>query len=111
MLTDISLLHDFCEGDVENIKKYIQLYLKAVPPFQEKFSNAILQTNKEDIALLIHGFKPKWAMMGMNETTQLAAGIETMCNAEAELITGQLAQVLEHTEKSAEELSQILKTI
>jgi CheY-like chemotaxis protein len=104
-ITDMAYLETFCEGDKERMKKYINLYLTAVPLFKEKLLTAIDAKDMTEIALHIHSFKPKWMMMGMNSTRDLAVEIDLQCNENNEKVYQNLKLVLEQTDRSVIELA------
>ncbi len=79
-ITDLAYLTKFCEGDAERMKKYIAIYLAAVPGFEDKLKTAIAAKDMMEVAALMHTFKPKWMMMGMKQTNELGQKIETLCN-------------------------------
>ena len=78
-VTNLTYLEKFCEGDHMRMKKYIGMFLAAVPEFREKLLNAIESGDQAEIATQIHGFKTKWIMMGMHDTKILADNIEKQC--------------------------------
>ena len=61
------------------MKKYIVMFLEAVPGFREKLLNAVESGIQAEIATQIHGFKTKWIMLGMQESINLADDIEKQC--------------------------------
>ncbi|HMG15111.1 MAG TPA: ATP-binding protein, partial [Saprospiraceae bacterium] len=79
ILTDLSYLEKFCEGDKVRMKKYIDLFISAVPSFNEKLKEAISKSDFIEIANQVHGFKTKMIMMGMNFSKDIAIHIETAC--------------------------------
>ena len=78
-VTDLTYLEKFCEGDPLRMKKYIGMFLAAVPGFTEKLLTALESADHAEIATQIHGFKTKWVMMGMHDTKILADNIENQC--------------------------------
>ena len=78
-VTDLTYLRDFCEQEEDRIKKYISIYINALPAFEENVKNALHANNTEEIASLMHLFRPRWMMMGMNQSADLGRRIETMC--------------------------------
>ncbi len=77
--TDLTYLEKFCEGDRLRMKKYIVMFLEAVPGFRAQLLNALESVNYTQLATKIHGFKTKWVMMGMQESKTLADNIEKQC--------------------------------
>ncbi len=82
---DLSYLEEFCEGDNERIKKYINIFLQSSPLLTEKLNAALKENNFEDIASRVHGFKTKCIMMGMDDAKELAVSIEYQCRKETPL--------------------------
>lgn len=73
---DLSRLQKFCDGDTDRIDRYILLYTDAVPLFLADMQKELTQRNSAAVATLIHAFKPKWKMMGMEKALGLALQIE-----------------------------------
>ena len=78
-ITNLNYLRDFCEGDEDRIKKYISLYLRAAAGFEEKVNAAMGTKDLDEVAALVHSFKPKWMMMGMKQTNEIGQKIEILC--------------------------------
>ena len=76
---DLTYLKNFCEGDEVRMKKYIDMFLDAIPSFQQKIDKAILENDFEEMGDQVHAFRPKLVMMGMNEAQELASEIEKHC--------------------------------
>ncbi|MEI7983961.1 MAG: ATP-binding protein, partial [Bacteroidota bacterium] len=106
MVTDLTYLEKFCEGDRPRMKKYIGMFLAAVPGFREKILTALESANHTEIASQIHGFKTKWVMMGMHETKILADNIEKQCREEIHLneVTANVMKLLRQIELAKSEL-------
>ena len=77
--TDLTYLRDFCEQEEDRIKKYISIYLKAIAPFEENVQSALQANDTEEVASLMHLFRPKWMMMGMKQSAELGQRIEALC--------------------------------
>lgn len=75
-ITDLSYLVEFCEGNIERMKKFILVYVTSVPVFTGKIKMAMESNDKKEIARQIHALKPRWMMMGMKQTTDLGIKIE-----------------------------------
>jgi signal transduction histidine kinase/CheY-like chemotaxis protein/HPt (histidine-containing phosphotransfer) domain-containing protein len=80
IITDLTYLVDFCEGDKQRIGQYVQLYIQSIPGFNSKIETALTANDLEILAELVHAFKPKWVMMGMQGAIVLAVKIEQYCN-------------------------------
>lgn len=76
MITDLTYLSDFCEGDEAKMQKYIDMFLKSAPTFLGKLEELIKAEDAEGIANHVHGFNTKLTMMGMRETKSLSVEIE-----------------------------------
>jgi hypothetical protein len=87
LVTNLTYLEKFCEGDKERMQKYINMFTNAAPALIEKVNTALLKNDFEEIANQIHGYKMKLIMMGMNETKDLAHKIEIQCREE--LVNGE----------------------
>lgn len=103
-ITDLTYLVDFCEGDQQRISRYIQLYIQSIPAFNDKIKAALTSNHQEALADLVHAFKPKWAMMGMERATILADEIAQYCKDGTGNITGFVAELIEVNNASAAEL-------
>ena len=85
---DLTYLKNFCEGNEERMKKYITMFLDAVPSFQQKIEKAFSENDLQEIARQVHAFRPKVVMMGLKEVQELCLGIERRCiegNSDKEL--------------------------
>ena len=105
-ITNLTYLQEFCEGDEERIKKYISLYLSALSGFEEKINTAMKTNNREEIAALMHSFKPKWMMMGMKQTNELGQKIEVLCLEQGndEKISKHISELTQLNQRSVKEL-------
>ncbi len=103
-VTDMTYLGKFCEDDGVRMKKYITMYIEAVPGFKETIKEGIQNKDVENIALHIHSFKPKWMMMGMNTTRDLAVHIDALCKANNSSVYQQLERLMVQIDKSVDEL-------
>lgn len=99
-VTDLTYLTDFCENNQERMKQYIQLYIQAVPVFNNKITAALHANDTETIAELIHAFKPKWVMMGMHRATTIAGEIEQARENGIENLKEFVEALLNENEKS-----------
>lgn|GEM_PF-215251 len=79
LITNLSYLEKFCEGDKERMQKYIRMFLDSAPSLIEKVNSALEKNEFEEIANQIHAYKTKWIMMGMKESKDLAHKIEMQC--------------------------------
>jgi len=107
-LSRLSYLRNFCEGDESRMKKYIDLYLEAIPSFRQKLEHAISKNDAATIVQQVHAMKPKFIMMGMKEAHELSTSIEkTLADGGQqlnELVNTKLSRLLELVLHSEEEL-------
>ena len=103
-VTSLGYLTKFCEGDEIRMKKYIKVYLNALPAFYKNIEAATANRDFTEVALHVHSFKPKWMMMGMKHTNELGIKIDHMCKAQNEEAFDQLKVLLQEIGKSAIEL-------
>ena len=104
--TDMAYLTKFCEGDEKRMRKYINVFRNSVPTLDEKLKIALTDKDLIEISLQVHGFKPKWMMMGMKQTSELGQKIDFMCkNAGAfDNISESVLSLLQQNEAAAKEL-------
>jgi signal transduction histidine kinase/CheY-like chemotaxis protein/HPt (histidine-containing phosphotransfer) domain-containing protein/Tfp pilus assembly protein PilF len=105
-IADLHYLAKFCEGDEERMKKYIRVFMAAVPVFERKMNAALAEVDIAEITLQVHAFKPKWMMMGMKQCTELGQKIEALCreNNNAEKIAEQLTLLMKQNRDAVYEL-------
>ncbi len=106
IVTDIAGLVKFCENDMDRVKKYVSIYLKAVPPFEANATAAMAAKDTEAVATLVHTFKPKWAMMGMVQSIAVCKKIEESYEQQrdTDAIFDHLATLVDFNRLSAIEL-------
>ncbi len=104
-VTDLTYLKKFCEDDEKRMKKYIKLYLNALPAFKDKISAAVDANDKTEIALHVHSFKPKWMMMGMKKANELGIKIDMQCKENSEQVFANIELLLQETNNSVLELN------
>jgi len=103
-VTNLDYLKKFCEGDEKRMKKYIKVYLNALPAFHQNIEAAIANKDFVEIALHVHSFKPKWMMMGMKKTNELGIKIDQMSKAQNEKVFDDLKILMDDINKSVTEL-------
>lgn len=103
-VTNLSYLRDFCESDESRIKQYILLYLQAVPVFNQKITEALIERDFETVAALVHSFKPKCQMMGMSRAQDIALSIEQSCGEKKDEVFELVKSLLEEILDSGTEL-------
>ena len=89
------------------MKNYISLYLKAAAGFETKLNAAIATNDPDEIAAVMHGFKPKRITMGMSKSTELGQQVEQLCTepGSEHKIAGLPAALKEQNKLSIEELA------
>ncbi len=106
--TDLTYLHEFCDGNPVMMQKYITMFLESAPEFKQKIKSALSENNFAEVATQVHGFKTKWIMMGMHQAKDLAFRLEDHCrkeNPHEEQIIKGLSELNELIEKAISELS------
>lgn len=107
-VTSMTYLKNFCEGDEKRMKKYIKVYLNALPTFHKNISAAIETKDFVELALHVHSFKPKWMMMGMKQTNELGIKIDQMCKSQNEKAFEDVKALMEDVDKSIRELEGVV---
>lgn len=107
-VTSMTYLKNFCEGDEKRMKKYIKVYLNALPTFHKNINAAIDTKDFVELALHVHSFKPKWMMMGMKQTNELGIKIDQMCKAQNEKAFDDIKVLMEDIDKSIKELEGVV---
>lgn len=106
-ITNLNYLSSFCEGDKERMKKYIRMFIESADGFIHKTEMALLKKDYIELADLVHSYKTKWIMMGMNETKEMANQIEKQCREQSLGLTfnEDIAILIEHIRLATGELS------
>ena len=78
---NLDYLKQFCEGDTQRMKKYIDLYCQSVPAFTEKIETALSSQDREEIANQVHACRTRLAMMGMEDSRNSSTLIEKICRS------------------------------
>lgn len=103
-VTNLDYLKKFCEGDEKRMKKYIKVYLNALPAFHKNIDAAIETKDFVEIALHVHSFKPKWMMMGMKQTNELGIKIDQLCKSQNDMAFEHIKTLMKDIHKSVKEL-------
>jgi len=103
-VTSLAYLKNFCEGDEKRMKKYIKVYLNALPAFRTNIGAAIENKDFVELALHVHSFKPKWMMMGMKKTNEMGVKIDHQAKNQNEKAFEEVKILMEDIEKSVTEL-------
>lgn len=113
MVTDMTFLREFAEGDEKRMVKYIGLYLKLLPANLEKIKDAVANASNEDLVKVIHGMRPHLNYMGMKNSAELAAGIEANVHEGKNLdqLSNMAGTVIEECVKSQTELNETLASL
>jgi signal transduction histidine kinase/DNA-binding NarL/FixJ family response regulator len=104
-VSSMRYLEKFCDNDKDRMKKYVLLYLKGAPIFKKNLADAASAKDFVAVSQQIHAFKPNWMMMGMKSTREIGTKIEHLCHEQNETAFTNVQVLLEHTDKSVEELS------
>ncbi len=108
-VTDLEYLEEFCELDKERMKKFIVAYIKSVPVFTGRINNALAINDKNEVARQIHALKPRWALMGMETTKELAVKIEKQIKEEVDAsFTEHVSTLVGYALESVKELEETL---
>ena len=89
------------------MKKYIKVYLNALPAFHKNIDAAIANKDFVELALHVHSFKPKWMMMGMKQTNEKGVQIDHMCKSQNEKAFDDIKVLMLDIDKSKEELEAV----
>jgi signal transduction histidine kinase/CheY-like chemotaxis protein/HPt (histidine-containing phosphotransfer) domain-containing protein len=104
-ITDLAYLEEFCEGDLLRMKKFITAYVNSVEVFSGRIKAAMEINDKEELARQIHALKPRWSLMGMTQTRELALKIERQIKEGAESELGaSIGVLIEQAAQSVKEL-------
>ncbi|MCX6249841.1 MAG: tetratricopeptide repeat protein [Bacteroidetes bacterium] len=87
LVTDMSYLNTFCEGDRKKMQKYIAMFLQSAPVLLEKVNAALAADDFIMVADQLHGFKTKFIMMGMKNTGSLSLILEQHCRSDSKPAT------------------------
>ncbi|MEI6889664.1 MAG: ATP-binding protein [Bacteroidales bacterium] len=83
MVTNMSYLKTFCEGDSDKMQKYVGMFLQSAPCLIDKINAALDMNDLLEVANLLHGFKTKFIMMGMKKTGNMSLLLEQKFRSEA----------------------------
>lgn len=103
-VTNMDYLKKFCEGDEKRMKKYVKVYLNALPAFRNNIAAAVNTKDFVELALHVHSFKPKWMMMGMKQTNELGIKIDQLSKAANEKAFDHIDALMNDINKSVTEL-------
>jgi HPt (histidine-containing phosphotransfer) domain-containing protein len=78
---DLDHLREFCEGNADQMNKYINMFKASVPVFVHQLREGMDNASPDSLALALHNFKTRWIMLGMPASHALAAQIEAQCRA------------------------------
>lgn len=73
---DLTYLKEFCEGDTNRIGKYVALYVEAAKGMLTIQNQTDSHPPKYVLNTMMHNFRPKAKMMGMDSTVKLTSQIE-----------------------------------
>ena len=103
---DLTYLTQFCEGDRERMVRYIGMFIDSAPGLITRVQQAIADSNTDEIATQVHGFKTRWVMMGMHAAKELALEVEQRCREGASMgeISPKAGQLMSLVEKAISQL-------
>ena len=84
-VSDLSFLRDFCDGDEEKMKKYVDIYLKVTPGNLEKIKAAANDKEYRLLSKTVHTMKAHLNYMGMKPTRKVAEKIELYAKEQTNL--------------------------
>lgn len=77
-LIDLSFLETFTKGDLNKLKKFINMYLKSTPLVIEELFSDLRNENYESLQLKAHSIKPQAQYMGISALKECLSQIETI---------------------------------
>ncbi|HNW72271.1 MAG TPA: ATP-binding protein [Bacteroidales bacterium] len=106
--TNLDYLEKFCEGNRDQMRKYIMMFLDSAPRLITQIHDALAKGDAAEIATQVHGFKTRWVMMGMEEAKTLASGLEQRCRQDpgATEISKEAEHLIRLVEKAIGELNE-----
>jgi hypothetical protein len=84
---DLDHLREFCDGNTDQMNKYINLFIASVPVFVHHLREGLDNASPESLAHALHNFKTRWIMLGMPASHAQAAQIEAQCRAGEPVVT------------------------
>jgi signal transduction histidine kinase/DNA-binding response OmpR family regulator len=84
LVTDLSYLHKFCEGDEKQIVQYRKSFCETTTNFIHRMDDSLETQNYKLLHKQVHAIKPRLQMMGMDRGVLLAIGIEKKCMDQVE---------------------------
>lgn len=105
--TNLAYLEKFCEGNRDQMRKYIMMFLDSAPRLITQVGDALAKNDAAEIATQVHGFKTRWVMMGMEEAKMLASELEQLCRQDpgSEMISKEADRLIRLVEKATGELN------
>jgi len=99
-LGDLSFLRDFCEGDEEQMRHFIQKFLAHYPFEIKRLEDALAKEDREAIYQVAHSFRPQLEFVGLKEAAELSLQLEQKARTDYDLdnfsgLLSQLKQLLE----------------
>jgi len=108
-VTNLSYLEEFCDGDIERMRKFVKAYIVSVPLFTDKIKAALNANDLPEIATQVHALKPRLRLMGMSKTRTLGDKIEQQINGEdQEGFAANVELFITNTKKAVGELEKSL---
>ena len=75
--TDLEFLKNFTKGDVEKMRRYINMYLNTTPQVIQEIEQFFEENNLENVRLKAHSIKPQVQYMGVAELSAVLLEIES----------------------------------
>lgn len=73
---DLSYLNNFTEGDEDEIKKYVQIFLHRIPVALNEIEMAFRQNSEKQVVSILHGIKPLLVSVGLNDCEKIISEME-----------------------------------
>ncbi len=111
MVTDLTFLKDFTEGDEGRTKKYVGMYLKLLPGNIDKIESAMTSRDNETLVKVLHAMRPHLNYMGMKEAAEKASEIEAYVREQENIdrIPAYIKSIHADCIQSREELTEIVE--
>jgi len=74
-------LRDFCEGDEEQMRHFIQKFLAQYPLEIKRLEDALAKEDREAIYRLAHSFRPQLSFVGLGTAARLAEDLEQVARS------------------------------
>jgi|GEM_PF-1379846 len=89
---DLGFLRDFCHGDEERMRYFMQKFMELYPTEISRLEAAVQAEDREAVYQAAHSFRPQLEFVGLKEATQLALLLEK--GARGGMHWGELSELL-----------------